>query len=251
VALTVLGRLRARRGEPETAVPLDEAWRLATTTGDLQRLWPVAAARAEAAWLTGRSETIPGFVSSTYDLAVRLRHEWAIGELGYWLWRAGAIDEAPAGAASPFALQIAGDWPAAAREWQLLGCPYEAALALASGSAPADLSAAYAVLDGLGAWPAMQRVAQQMRAVGVRRVPRRRRRSTLANPARLTDREVEVLRLLSEDLRNADIATRLHISTRTVEHHVAAIFGKLGVATRREAVRASEALRTDDAEPTA
>jgi DNA-binding CsgD family transcriptional regulator len=61
--------------------------------------------------------------------------------------------------------------------------------------------------------------------------------------AQLTDREIQVLDLVAEDLRNTDIAARLFISRRTVEHHVAAILGKLGVNTRHEAVRAAVQLR--------
>lgn len=52
VSMTVRGRLRARRGLPGVAGELDRAWRLAIATQDVQRLWPVVAARVEVAWLT-------------------------------------------------------------------------------------------------------------------------------------------------------------------------------------------------------
>ncbi len=58
----------------------------------------------------------------------------------------------------------------------------------------------------------------------------------LAEP--LTNRELEVLQLLGEGLSNKMIADRLHISEHTVKFHVSAIYGKLGVASRTEAVRA-------------
>jgi DNA-binding NarL/FixJ family response regulator len=48
-----------------------------------------------------------------------------------------------------------------------------------------------------------------------------------------------VLELLREGLTDAEIAERLVLSTRTVEHHVAAILAKLGVGSRREAARAA------------
>lgn len=51
----------------------------------------------------------------------------------------------------------------------------------------------------------------------------------------LTDREVEVLRLLARGLTNKEIANALDISTKTAGHHVQAIFGKLGVTTRAAA----------------
>ena len=56
----------------------------------------------------------------------------------------------------------------------------------------------------------------------------------LAEP--LTPRESEVLQMLASGLANKEIATRLKISEHTVKFHVAAILGKLGAASRTEAV---------------
>jgi DNA-binding CsgD family transcriptional regulator/tetratricopeptide (TPR) repeat protein len=235
VALTVLGRLRVRRGDADPDTPLHRAWELAVQTGDLQRLWPVAAARAEAAWLAGRPDEVPPLVGDSFALAVRLGHPWAVGELGYWLWKVGVHVEVPAGAAAPFAAQIAGDAAGAAALWDELGCPYEAALARAETGDPDQILAAHAALTRLGAWPAVEHLNQLLRRLGVRRLPRRPRRSTMDHPARLTAREVQILDLLPAGLRNADIAARLHISTKTVDHHISAILAKLGVASRRAA----------------
>jgi DNA-binding NarL/FixJ family response regulator len=88
----------------------------------------------------------------------------------------------------------------------------------------------------MGAKPAAALAAQRLRERGSTVVPRGPRPSTLANPANLTTRELDVLALLTEGLRNADIAARLVISRRTVDHHVATILRKLGVTTRGEAV---------------
>jgi DNA-binding CsgD family transcriptional regulator/tetratricopeptide (TPR) repeat protein len=250
VALTVLGRLRARRGDwagRGTAVAgrrteLTEAWRLAVRAGDLQRRWPVAAGRAEAAWLAGRVERIPALVDETYRQAVSLGHSWAIGELAFWRWRAGALATAPAGAAEPYARQIDGDWRAAAAAWEELGCPYEAAVAHADGEHPDHLLAAVESLHRLGARPAADRVIRRLRALGVHRLPRRPHRTTQDNPGGLTDRQLEVLTLVTAGLSNADIAARLHISPRTADHHVSAILGKLGARSRRDAARTARGL---------
>jgi DNA-binding CsgD family transcriptional regulator len=143
--------------------------------------------------------------------------------------RRGAIPPRPAGGA---------------RAWTDLGCPYEAATSLTQSDATDDLVAARAEFDRLGAWPAVEALTRTLRDRGVRKLPRRPRRTTLANPGRLTDREIEVLRLLAEDLPNVDVAARLHISTNTVDHHVSAILAKLGVASLRDAVRVSAPLLT-------
>ncbi len=237
VALTALGRLRVRRGDTGADEPLTEAWDLAHATGDLQRLWPAAAGRAEAAWLAGRAGDIPGLVSDTFELAVRLGQAWPIGELGFWLWRAGELRTPPEGAAEPFARQIAGDWRAAAEAWERVGCPYETAVALADGDDPDELRRALTILGGLGAAPMADRVAARLRGLGVHDLPRRPSRATASNPEGLTGRQLEVLGQLVEGRTNTQIAAVLHISPKTVGHHVSAILDKLGVADRREAAR--------------
>ena len=75
----------------------------------------------------------------------------------------------------------------------------------------------------------------------MQRLPRRSHASTRANPAGLTQRQVDVLALLADGLTNAEIADRLVLSVRTVDTHVAAILAKLGVRTRREAAAVARA----------
>jgi DNA-binding NarL/FixJ family response regulator len=73
-------------------------------------------------------------------------------------------------------------------------------------------------------------------------VPRGPRPRTRENPAGLTAREIEVVTLLAQGLRNAEIAERLVVSQKTVDHHVSAILRKLDVRTRGEAAGAAARL---------
>ena len=235
MTLVILALVRARRGDPQVWDPLDEAWALAEPTRELLRVAPVAAERAEAAWLEGRNETIAESTEMALDLAVRRRSSWRIGELACWRRRAGSQEEIPAGAAEPFALELRGKREAAAQRWTEIGCPYEAALALADADEDDALRRALAELHRLGARPAAAIVARRLHERGARGVARGPRRTTKANPANLTTRELEVLQLVAQGLRNADIADRLFLSRKTVAHHVSAILRKLDVASRGQA----------------
>lgn len=239
MALVALGRVRQRRGDPGAEQLLDEALRLAGPTDSLQRIGPVRAARAEAACARGDLGAVAEEAEAALRLAQQKRHPWFIGELAFWCWRAGKLDSVPAYCAEPYALQIAGDWHGAAAAWERLGCPYEQAMALADGDAPAK-QRALQIFDKLGARPAAEALRKQLQSAGVKGVARGARPSTRAHPHGLTTKEVEVLALLCRGMRNAEIAGQLSRSVRTVDHHLASAFAKLGVNSRLAAVQAAQ-----------
>lgn len=244
-ALTALGRLQARRGDAEASATLDEAWRRAVASQELQRLAPAAAARAEHAWLEGDLAGTAAAARTAYQLAVDLGDPWARGELAFWLWRAGEPVEAHAGDPAPYVHALAGEWGAAAAEFAALGFPYDRADVLSEAGDEETRLEALATFDRLGAVRTASHLRRRLRAAGVRRIPRGPRAASRAGPAGLTPRETEVLELLAEGATNAEIARTLVISPKTVDHHVSSVLSKLGVSSRREAAAAAERLTTN------
>jgi DNA-binding CsgD family transcriptional regulator len=229
----VLSRVAAMRGSPDDGALLLAAEDQARGFGDLERAWPIAAARAEAAWLAGSlDEAVPG-LERAYELATEANAPWAIGDLGRWLWRAGRLDALDPRAAAPYALQVAGDWRAAEAEWVSLEIPFEAALCRADSDDPADLRDAHARLERLGAHGAARRVAARLRELG-EAVPRGPRATTRAHAAGLTAREAEIAGLAAKGMTNREIADHLVLAEKTVGHHVSAALAKLGVRRRGE-----------------
>jgi DNA-binding CsgD family transcriptional regulator len=233
--LVVLALVRARRGEPDPQSPLDQAHAIALGSAELQRTGPVAAARAEAAWLQGALPAVSQEIAHCYQLACHIPDRWRNGELAFWLWRAGGLADVPGHIAEPFALQIAGNWRAAADAWQALGCPYERAVALTECDSEDASRQALEIFERLGAAPMAAITRRKLRSSGVRGIPRGVQDRTRENPHGLTRRELQVLSLLAEGCRNADIARRLFLSEKTVGHHVSAILTKLQARSRGEA----------------
>ena len=223
-ALVALGRLRIRRGDPDAWSVLDKAREHALPTGEIQRIGPVVSARAEAAWWQGELKQMVSEIQVAYELALRHQADWELGELAFWLWRAGKLAEAPQGAAKPFVLQIEGDWRGAAQEWERLGCPYERGMALMDGDETAQLLA-LEIFNQLGAQPAAQMVQKKLLAVPQRQLDK-------GKFGGLTVREREVAVLIAQGKSNREIAEAMTIGVKTVETYVTRMLNKLGFDSR-------------------
>lgn len=240
-AMVALATVRLRRGDPGSAALLDEARDLALQTGEVQRIAPVATARAEKAWLANDLETCLDEVRVGFDHPNNRRNSFEFGQLCFWMWKTGALSEAPDGLPEPYKAQLAGDWRHAASLWGRLGCLYEQALALADGDRVAQ-NEALQIFRALGAHAAIDHLTDQRHVEGAQRIPRGPRATTRSNPAGLTERQMEVLLLIAEGFSNTEIAAKLSASPKTIEHHVSSILAKLGARSRTQAIAAAHNL---------
>lgn len=229
-----LGRLLARRGDPSAGALLADAWARAQRARTLVGLAYAGLARVEWAWLTGDARAAREVAAVLLPRVSHPGGAWFRGELLRYLARCGLPQQPFAGCPSAYASGILGEWRSAAAQWRRAGDPYEAALELALSGEPDAIADGLDVLDRLGAAPAAELARAGLRERGAR-VPRGPNAATRGNPAGLTKRQLAVLDLVREGLTNAEIADRLVLSVRTVDHHVAAILLKLGVKTRHEA----------------
>jgi DNA-binding CsgD family transcriptional regulator len=234
LARAMEGLIAARRGEPGAERTLEQAWAEIPKVAEDSRHSTLRCALVEAAWLRGDRRTALEHLAAARASPTTGRFARWGGELALWAARHGLELDTPASAPDAVKLELEGDWRGAIRAWRELEAPYESALAALPGD-DAAARQAQAVLHKLGASTATRTFARE-RAIRGARAMRGPRRSTLAHPAGLTRREQEVLEQLATGATNPAIAAALHLSERTIAHHVSAILAKLGAATRLAAI---------------
>ncbi len=223
-----LALIRSRRGQSLDGL-LDEA----LDCNDDNVLGLLAwAARAEAAWLAGDEAAARSAARRGLTAAKMTPNPWFVGCLQRWAHLCGDTSHTTDAAEdTPYRLEIAGDWRAAATAWADRGRPYDAAIAQLSGDADA-MESALAAFRTMGARAAARRAHQRLAALSP---PRDNRPETVADPDGLTPRQRQVLELLAQGRSDADIAAALHISIKTVGAHVGSVLAKLGVDNRTQA----------------
>ena len=160
--------------------------------------------------------------------------------LAFWLWKARKCELKLPELYEPYKLLKQGKIKKATEFWEKSGCPFQRALFLFEGEEE-DKKNALSIFQQLGAHAVSEKIKMEMRAVGIKKIPRGLRESTRNNPAQLTNRELDVLQLLQKGNQNKEIAGELFISPKTADHHISNILFKLDVSSRAKAV--SEAVR--------
>ncbi|TCC42805.1 LuxR family transcriptional regulator [Kribbella capetownensis] len=231
-AAIVIGRILARRDDGDPWPYLDEAVASADATGRPDLVGLTRSARAEAHWLVGDRDAALQDVTVASVHADRA-HEWIQGQIATWQTRLDAVvTPSPARLPEPHARSASRDFDRAAELWDGIGSPFDAALALLDSGSEAGMREALRRFDTLGAVAAARLTRRRMRRLGLRAIPSGAHPSTRSDAAGMTRREREVMTLVAAGQSNAAIAAHLVISTRTVEHHVAAVLTKLGVGSR-------------------
>jgi len=241
-ALTVSSILKMRKGDPDPDILpcLLEAKEKAFETMELHRILPVATAFLEYEWITGTRCIDTAEINMAIDMIKGTKKDFSRSKYYYWLSKA-REEYLPFGEKNKdneLGISVATDQDA--KYWEKTGCPYEQALALFEGNDD-DKRKAIAMVNDLGADAVYEKLKQEMRSSGIKSIPRGVRKTTRENPSLLTDRELDVLALLKEGMQNKEIAARLYISAKTVDHHISSILLKLDINSRSKAV--AEAVR--------
>lgn len=239
-ALINLAIIGMRRGEGDAETYLQEAMSIAFVTKEHRQIIPVLIACLEYEWLTAQRVADESALATGIDLMQELHPISLNSAFAFWLQKAGRGETAIPEWYEPYKYLTEGKPARAAAFWEKLPCPFEKAMALSQGNEHEKRNA-LAIFQQLGATAVSDRIKQDMRAAGSWKIPRGFKKSTLANPAQLTSREIDVIRLLKQGDQNKEIAQTLFISTRTVDNHISSILFKLDVHSRSKAV--AEAMR--------
>jgi len=241
-ALVVAGTIKMRKGETDALPLLLEAKTKAFATMELQRIIPALVALLEYEWITGTNHIDAETLGGTIQMVQQMGNLYENSEFAFWLEKARNQQLPLREFYEGYQLSNPSAIRKAVTVWEKSGCPYHQALALFEGDED-DKRRAISIIHRLGAMAVYEKLKFEMRSSGIKSIPRGLRKTTQSNPALLTDRELDVLQLLNQGMQNKEIAGRLFISAKTVDHHISNIFFKLEVNSRTKAVQ--EAIRLE------
>ena len=240
-ALTVLGIILLRNGNPAALPLLLEAKSLAFTMQEHQRIVPVMTALLEYEWVTGDSLIEEENLQQTILLVEQKNNIFLNSGFAFWLMKTRKQHLPLQKVYAGYDVSDAKARSKAILLWNQLGAPFEEALLLFEGNDD-DKRKSIALVQQLEAAAVLEKMKQEMRVSGIKKIPRGLRETTRSNPARLTNRELDILQLLNQSMQNKEIAAALFMSAKTVDHHISSMLFKLDVNSRAKAVQEARRL---------
>lgn len=239
--LVVKALIQMRKGEGNPVEVLQEAYKLAIGALEVQRLIPVLTACLEWEWLTGSSFVEQKDFDSLVNMIRESDNSSDNNSFIFWLLKTRDIAINDMELSECYKANNSKEAKKSAMIWEKLGCPYEQAIMLFETDEEGKREALSIMLE-LGAEATAEKLKQQMRDAGIKSIPRGMRKSTQSNPANLTQREIDIVTLLKDGLQNKEIADKLYISPKTVDHHISSILFKLDVNSRSKAAQEASRL---------
>jgi DNA-binding CsgD family transcriptional regulator len=240
--MVIVGQIKMRRGQPGALEILIRSKTLAYECFDLQALVAAVIALLEFEWLTGEAILKDDELKNIIGIVDRSIYYMDANEFAFWLFKARNQRLKLRIIYDAYHVNNIASAHKSAVHWHRLGNPYLQAHALFSGD-DEDKKKAISIVHQLDAVNVYERMKREMRSSGIKGIPRGLRKTTKENPALLTGREMDVLQLLRDGLQNKEIASKLFISAKTVDHHISSILFKLDVNSRVKAV--NEAIKLD------
>jgi len=235
IVLVIAATIKMRRGEEDALRQLMDAKTMASQSMESQRILPVLSAILEYEWITGSMVIDNELLDAVKTKVVSSDTVYGNGEFVFWLKKARKQTLTVKKMEENYNADSPTSALKAATFWERAGSPYQQALVLFETN-DENKRKAISIVQRLGATAVYERMKFEMRRSGIKNIPRGIRKATQSNPEFLTERELDVLRLLQEGLHNKEIAARLFISAKTVDHHISAILYKLEVNSRTKAV---------------
>jgi len=239
-SIIVMLTIKMRQGKNDILPLLFEAKSLIFKTQEHQRIIPLVIALLQYEWLSDMSMLSDKELTTSIDLAQKVSAITLNSEFDFWLKKVRKQCIQLPKLYEPYQLLRNGKIRAAASFWEKKHCPFDQAMTLFEGNED-DKKASLVILQHLEAYVICEKIKMEMRAGGIRKIPRGQRESTKTNPMNLTNRELDVLQLLHKGIQNKEIAQSLFISPKTVDNHISNILFKLDVNSRAKAV--NEAVR--------
>lgn len=234
-ALVLVATVRLRRGDQDALPLLLDARKMAFETTEMQRIIPTLTALLEYEWLMGKRYIEQDTLDRLVNMFIRAKKISRNSRFIFWLKKTRKQNPLTEPTVNVSELNSREKALEEAASWKELSCSYEQALALFEGNDD-DKRKALCIMQHLGANAVCEKLKMEMRSSGIKKIPRGLRQSTKANPAQLTNRELDVLQLLTNGTQNKEIGEMLFISPKTVDHHISSILFKLDVNSRSKAV---------------